>query len=142
MYSSTLKSIDARNLGFIAMTSSTVRTNVRPTLHVCQCDQYHASLQHTSLKSIDTCQNKLTTDQVLVFDCIARSTQVNSPKHKRKTLKGLFSFSIRLLRVCLFCFKTHTVQEKFIAKLVNSKANFTRKPISYSSFRDSCDIGF
>ena len=31
------------------MMSLTVRTYVRPTLNVCQCDQYHASLQHTSL---------------------------------------------------------------------------------------------
>ena len=38
-----------------------------------------------------------------------------------------FSFSIRSLRVCLFSFKTHAVQEKFMAKLVNSKVNFTRK---------------
>ena len=84
----------------ITMTSSTVRTSVRPALHVCQCDQYHASLQHTSLildihLLIDTCQNKvsadqhhvtklkltevscflqLTADQVLVFDWIAGST--------------------------------------------------------------------
>ena len=29
------------------------------------------------------------------------------------------------LRVCLFSFKNHAVQEKFIAKLVNSKVNFT-----------------
>ena len=44
--------IDARNFGSIAMTSSTVPTSVRPYVrpyvHVCQCDQYHASLQHTS----------------------------------------------------------------------------------------------
>ena len=32
-----------------------------------------------------------------------------------------------LAEVCLFSFKTHAVQEKFIAKMVNSKANFTRK---------------
>ena len=38
-----------------------------------------------------------------------------------------FSFSIRSLRVCLFSFKTHVIQEKIIAKLVNSKVNFTRK---------------
>ena len=38
-----------------------------------------------------------------------------------------FSLSIRSLGVCLFSFKTHAVQEKFIAKLVNSKVNFTRK---------------
>ena len=36
----------------------------------------------------------------------------------------------RSLRVRLFSFKTHVVQEKFIAKLVNSKVNFTRKTIS------------
>ena len=46
------------------MTSSTVR----PPVHVCQCDQYHASLQHTSLildihLLIDTCQNKVSADQ-------------------------------------------------------------------------------
>ena len=39
----------------------------------------------------------------------------------------LFYFSIRSLRVCLFSFKTHAVHEKSIAKLVNSKVNFTRK---------------
>ena len=38
-----------------------------------------------------------------------------------------FFLSIRSLRVCLFSFKTRAVQEKFIAKLVNSKVNFTRK---------------
>ena len=31
------------------------------------------------------------------------------------------------LRVCLFSFKIHAVQEKFIAKLVNFKVNFTRR---------------
>ena len=40
---------------------------------------------------------------------------------------GFFSFSIRSLGVCLFSFKTCAVQEKFIAKLVNCKVNFTRK---------------
>ena len=35
--------------GLIAMASSTVCTYVYPPLHVCQCEQYHASLQHTSL---------------------------------------------------------------------------------------------
>ena len=34
---------------------------------------------------------------------------------------------IRLLRVPLFSFKTHSVQEKIIAKLVNDKVNFTAK---------------
>ena len=29
--------------------------------------------------------------------------------------------------VLMFSFKTHVVQEKFIAKLVNSKVNFTQK---------------
>ena len=38
-----------------------------------------------------------------------------------------FFLSNRSQRVCLFSFKTHAVQEKFIAKLVNSKINFTRK---------------
>ena len=38
-----------------------------------------------------------------------------------------FSFSIRSLRVCLFSFKPRAVQEKCIAKLVNSNVNFTRK---------------
>ena len=38
-----------------------------------------------------------------------------------------FSFSIHSLRVCLFSFKTRAVQQKFIAKLVNSKVNFIRK---------------
>ena len=32
-----------------------------------------------------------------------------------------------MLRVFLFSFKTHAVQEKIVAKLVNSKVNFTRK---------------
>ena len=36
---------------------------------------------------------------------------------------AFFPFSIRSLRVCLFSFKTHAVQEKFCAKLVNSKVN-------------------
>ena len=34
---------------------------------------------------------------------------------------------IRLLRMSLFSFKTHSVQEKIIAKLVNDKVNFTGK---------------
>ena len=38
-----------------------------------------------------------------------------------------FSFSIRSLRVCLFSFKPNAVQEKFIAKLVNSKGKFHSK---------------
>ena len=39
-----------------------------------------------------------------------------------------FPFSlIRSLRVCLFSFKTHSVQENIIAKLVNYKVNFTGK---------------
>ena len=38
-----------------------------------------------------------------------------------------FSFSSRSLMVCLFSFKTHAAQKKLIAKLVNSKVNFTRK---------------
>ena len=29
----------------MAMTSLTVRTYVRPTFHVCQCDQYHANFR-------------------------------------------------------------------------------------------------
>ena len=40
---------------------------------------------------------------------------------------AFFSFSIRSLRVCLFPFKTHSVQEKIIAKLVNCKVNSTGK---------------
>ena len=40
---------------------------------------------------------------------------------------AFFFFSIRSLRVCLFSFKTHSVQEKIIAKLVNYKVNFTGK---------------
>ena len=43
------------------------------------------------------------------------------------TLKWLFSFSIRSLRMCLFSFKTYSIPEKFIAKLVNSKVNFDWK---------------
>ena len=38
-----------------------------------------------------------------------------------------FSLSIHSLRVCFFSFKTRVVQQKLIAKLVNSKVNFTRK---------------
>ena len=91
------------------MTSSTVRTYV----HVCQCDQYHASLQHTPLCFDQLTPAKtrypltsftwpyrglklgahrvqlfliLTAYQVLVFDWIAGSTQVNSPKHERGCL--------------------------------------------------------
>ena len=55
---------------------------------------------------------------------------------------AFFSFSIRSLRVCLFSFKNHAVQEKLIAKLVNSKENLFEEPVSYSSLRDSCEIGF
>ena len=58
--------------------------------------------------------------------------------------KMTFSFSIHSLRVCLFSFKTHAVQEKFRAKLMNSKVNFTRKTdiVLIASLRGSCDIGF
>ena len=35
--------------------------------------------------------------------------------------------AIRLLRVCLFSFRTHAVQEKFVSKLLNSKVKFTQK---------------
>ena len=38
-----------------------------------------------------------------------------------------FFLSILSLRVCLFFLKTHAVKKKFIAKLANSKVNFTRK---------------
>ena len=38
-----------------------------------------------------------------------------------------FFLSIHSLRVYLFSFKTRAVQQKIIAKLVNSKVNFTRK---------------
>ena len=40
---------------------------------------------------------------------------------------AFFSFSIRSLRLCLLSFKTQSVQEKIIAKLVNCKVNFTGK---------------
>ena len=40
---------------------------------------------------------------------------------------AFFSFSIRSLRVCLFSFKTDSAQEKFFAKLVSYKVNFTGK---------------
>ena len=40
---------------------------------------------------------------------------------------AIFSHSIRSLRVCFFSFKTHAVQETFIAKLVNCKVNFAGK---------------
>ena len=40
---------------------------------------------------------------------------------------AFLSFSICLLKVCLFSFKTHSVQVKIIAKLVNYKVNFTGK---------------
>ena len=78
-----------------------------------------------------------------------RSDPIRSdPGFANGPLKWLFSFCSRSLRVCLFSFKTHAVQEKFISKLVNSKVNFTRKTdivliiSSFSSLRDSCDIGF
>ena len=109
----TWQPIDARNFGFIAMTSSIVCMYVPLPLHACQCDQYHTSLQHTSLtldihvlinwhpskqgirwpvsrdhiagSSLELTKVsfflKLTADEVLVFDWIAGSTQVNS--HKR-----------------------------------------------------------
>ena len=38
-----------------------------------------------------------------------------------------FFLSVHSQRVCLFSFKASAFQEKFIAKLVNSKVNFTRK---------------
>ena len=38
-----------------------------------------------------------------------------------------FFLSIHSMRVCLFSFKTCAVQQKFIAKLVNFKVNFTPK---------------
>ena len=38
-----------------------------------------------------------------------------------------FFLSIHSLRVCLFSLKTCAVQRKIIAKLVNSKVNFTQK---------------
>ena len=38
-----------------------------------------------------------------------------------------FFLSVHSQRVCLFSFKARAVQQKFIAKLVNSKVNFTRK---------------
>ena len=36
----------------------------------------------------------------------------------------------------------YAIQEKFFTWLVNSSLNCTRKPISHSPLRDSCDIGF
>ena len=40
---------------------------------------------------------------------------------------AFFLFHSLVEGVCLFSFQTRAVQEKFIAKLLNSKANFTRK---------------
>ena len=48
-------------------------------------------------------------------------------KGERKRTTATKQNTIRSLWVCLFSFKTHGVQEKFISKLVNSKVNFTRK---------------
>ena len=58
--------------------------------------------------------------------------------------KMTFSFSIHSLRVCLFSFKTHAVQEKFRAKLINSKVNFTRKTdiVLIAALCGSCNTGF
>ena len=39
----------------------------------------------------------------------------------------VFFFSIHSLRVCLLSFRTRAVQQKIIAKLVNSKVKVTRK---------------
>ena len=55
---------------------------------------------------------------------------------------AFFLFHSLAFRVCLFSFKTRGVQEKFIAKLVNSRVNSLEKPISYSWLRESSDIGF
>ena len=49
-----------------------------------------------------------------------------------------FSFPIRSLRVCLFSFKSHAVQEKLITKLMSSKVNFTRKAV-YAKIVDSVE---
>ena len=51
-----------------------------------------------------------------------------------KKAKLLFSFFLILF--------IYAIQGKFITWLVNSALNCTRKPISHSSLRDSCDIGF
>ena len=48
--------------------------------------------------------------------------------------KLLFSFFLILFN--------YAIQGKFITWLVNSALNCTWKPISHSSLRDSCDIGF
>ena len=48
--------------------------------------------------------------------------------------KLLFSFFLILFN--------YAIQGKFITWLVNSELNCTWKPISHSSLRDSCDIGF
>ena len=48
--------------------------------------------------------------------------------------KLLFSFFLILFN--------YAIQGKFMAWLVNSALNCTWKPISHSSLRDSCDIGF
>ena len=71
---------------FIAMTSSIVRTYVRPPLHVCQCDQYHTSLQHTSL-NINPMQKWLPLNYSFVHN-------QNSPTNlvfETKILKNLLS---------------------------------------------------
>ena len=48
--------------------------------------------------------------------------------------KLLFSFFLILFN--------YAIQGKFISWLVNSALNCTWKPISHSSLRDSCDMGF
>ena len=52
----------------------------------------------------------------------------------RDETKLLFSFFLILFN--------YAIQGKFITWLVNSALNCTWKPISHSSLRDSCDIGF
>ena len=51
-----------------------------------------------------------------------------------QTILLLFSFFLILF--------SYAIQGKFITWLVNSALNCTWKPISHSSLRDSCDIGF
>ena len=49
-----------REILVLAMTSSTVRTSVRPPIHVCQCDQYHTIVYSIHLDIGLPCYDQLT----------------------------------------------------------------------------------
>ena len=57
----------------------------------------------------------------------------------------IYLIYLRIKPNCCFLFLilfNYAIQGKFITWLVNSALNCTWKPISHSSLRDSCDIGF